>query len=114
MDGITEFAPVTGSGAGAGARRDATGDAVLALRSSNEEPRPGDGGTLPGTALPGPGTQSSRSGQRATPEADVFIEARSVQGMLGDVDWDVLSGGDAVVRILGDDGHLHAPGDRRS
>ena len=36
----------------------------------------------------------------------MFIETDAVQGILGDVDWDVLAGGDAAVRILGDDGQL--------
>ena len=81
------FAPVT-------ARGDAAGDTALALRSSNEEPRPGDRGLLPGPALPGPGTHP------APTDPDV------AQGILGDVDWDVLAGGDAAVRILGDDGRL--------
>ena len=42
------------------------------------------------------------------PQADVFIEtdAAAARGILGDVDWDVLTGGEAAVRILGDDGQL--------
>ncbi|HBC06457.1 MAG TPA: hypothetical protein DC046_02620 [Rhodospirillaceae bacterium] len=96
-DEYRTFASVTAHG-------DAVGDATLALRSSNEEPRPGDCGLLPGTALPGPGTYPARPGPPL--EADVFIETDAVQGILGDVDWDVLAGGDAAVRILGDDGQL--------
>ena len=92
IDGHRTFAPVIDDGAGPGARTDAAGDATLALRSSNEEPRPGDCG-LPARSAP-------------VLEADVFIETDAVQGILGDVDWDVLAGGDAAVRILGDDGQL--------
>ncbi|MEQ9556252.1 MAG: hypothetical protein RIG67_10785 [Rhodospirillales bacterium] len=36
----------------------------------------------------------------------MFIETDMAQGILGDVDWDVLAGGDAAVCILGDDGQL--------
>lgn len=104
IDGHRTFAPVIADGADSGARTDAAGDATLALRSSNEEPRPGDCSLLPGTALPGPGTYPARSAPVL--EADVFIETDAVQGILGDVDWDVLAGGDAAVRILGDDGQL--------
>ena len=86
-DGHRNFAPVT-------ARGDAAGDTALALRSSNEEPRPGDRGLLPGTARPGPGTHPAST------------DPGAAQGILGDVDWDVLTGGDAAVRILGDDGRL--------
>lgn len=106
IDGHRTFAPVIADDAGSGARADAAGDATLALRSSNEEPRPGDCSLLPGTALPGPGTHPSRLSQ--APEADVFIETDTTQGILGDVDWDVLAGGDAAVRILGDDGQLRS------
>tara|TARA_R110001592_G_scaffold81299_2_gene241369 strand:- start:3187 stop:3624 length:438 start_codon:yes stop_codon:yes gene_type:complete len=104
QDGHRTFAPVIAGDADPGARADAAGDATLALRSSNEEPRPGDRGLLPGTALPGPGTHPSRPGPAL--DADVFIETNAAQGILGDVDWDVLTGGDAAVRILGDDGRL--------
>ena len=86
-DGHRNFAPVT-------ARGDAAGDTALALRSSNEEPRPGDRGLLPGTARPGPGTHPAPT------------DPGAARGILGDVDWDVLAGGDAAVRILGDDGRL--------
>lgn len=86
-DGHRNFAPIT-------ARSDAAGDTALALRSSNEEPRPGDRGLLPGTARPGPGTHPASTDPGAG------------QGILGDIDWDVPAGGDAAVRILGDDGRL--------
>ena len=103
-DEYRTFASVT-------ARGDAAGDTTLALRSSNEEPRPGDCSLLPGTALPGPGTYPARTRPATAPEApqaDVFIEtdAAAARGILGDVDWDVLTGGEAAVRILGDDGQL--------
>jgi hypothetical protein len=110
-DGLRNFAPA--HGANSGADGDAAGEAALALRSSNEEPRPGDSGLLPGTALPGPGTHCARTDPGTSPAADVFIETDHAQGILGDVDWDVLTAGDASVRILGDDGQLQHPGDRR-
>lgn len=94
LDGHRTFAPVIAGDADPGARADAAGDTALALRSSNEEPRPGDRGLLPGTARPGPGTHPAPT------------DSGAAQGLLGDVDWDVLAGGDAAVRILGDDGRL--------
>lgn len=98
------FAPVIAGDARLGDRADVADDATLALRSSNEEARPGDCGLLPGTALPGPGTYPARPGPAL--DTDVFIETDAAHGILGDVDWDVLTGGDAAVRILGDDGQL--------
>jgi len=103
-DGYRNFAPVTPHDAVPGVRGDAADDMTLALRSSNEEPRSGGGGLLPGTTLSGPGTHPSRPGPNQ--EADVFIETDTAQGILGDVGWDVPAGGDAAVRILGDDGQL--------
>lgn len=99
-DGTKNFAPA------AAAEGDAAGDATLALRSSNEEPRSGSGSLLPGTARTGPGTHRSGTGPVIAPAAEVFIDTDDAQGILGDVDWDVLAGGDAAVRILGDDGRL--------
>lgn len=99
VDGPRNFAPATADG-------DTAGDATLALRSSNEEPRSGSGNLLPGTAHPGPGTYRTGPDPVVTPAAEVFIDTDDTRGILGDVDWDVLAGGDAAVRILGSDGRL--------
>lgn len=90
-----EFAPVSMSGAGSGDDGDDVEDeTVLALRSSNEEPRPGDGGQLPGTAHPGPGTLLP----------DPAPAPGAGLNLLGGLDWDVLAGGDAADVIMGGGG----------
>ncbi|MAN79225.1 MAG: hypothetical protein CMF64_02380 [Magnetovibrio sp.] len=97
VNGLNNFAPADGA---------AAGDATLALRSSNEEPRSGSGNLLPGTAHPGPGTHPIGFDPVVTPAVEVFIDTDDTRGILGDVDWDVLAGGDAAVRIMGNDGQL--------